>query len=135
MGAGATLGLVVGAVLIGGCFQPHVENGGFSCDPDDQPPCPSNFYCINGRCIDSPIGDVGDDGGVGGVADDSGAGSVGDDDLGAGHDLANAAHDLGHPPKDLTAPPPDQTPPPPPPPDFSVPPDLATGMCGVAGTR
>jgi hypothetical protein len=40
--------------LLPGCFNPEVTNGGFGCDPSDDPPCPSGFICVNQRCVDGP---------------------------------------------------------------------------------
>jgi hypothetical protein len=37
--------------LVSGCYGPQVTNGGFACDPNDNPACPSGFICIDNRCI------------------------------------------------------------------------------------
>ena len=52
-GALARLALVSCSLLtLGGCFQPKVVSGGFACNPDDSPPCPDGFICVDNRCID-----------------------------------------------------------------------------------
>jgi hypothetical protein len=119
---GLALLATVGPV-VAGCFGPHIENGAFACEPSDDPPCPTGFYCVNLRCVTS--------------ADDAPASEprdLGDDD-GVRHDLATGGSgdlasigDLAHGPEDLTVPPDLR-----PPPDLTPPPDLATGMCGHAG--
>ena len=43
--------LVLLALAQLGCFNPKVQNGGFACDPGDQPPCPAGFSCVNHRCV------------------------------------------------------------------------------------
>src|SRR6266404_2674328 len=40
--------------LVAGCFAPRIENGAFVCEPRDDPPCPSGFYCFNLRCVAGP---------------------------------------------------------------------------------
>jgi hypothetical protein len=35
----------------GGCFQPKVVSGGFACNPDDSPSCPSGYLCLDNRCV------------------------------------------------------------------------------------
>ncbi len=39
-------------LLVAGCFSPAVQNGGFACNPSDNPPCPAGFICVGNRCID-----------------------------------------------------------------------------------
>jgi hypothetical protein len=34
-----------------GCFQPKVVSGGFACNPDDSPSCPSGYICVDNRCV------------------------------------------------------------------------------------
>lgn len=48
--------VLIGFALLTGCFNPHVKNGGFSCDPTPAPACPSGFYCVNHQCVDTPGG-------------------------------------------------------------------------------
>jgi hypothetical protein len=119
------LRMLVGVVLFVGCFQPTVSNGGFLCDPADDPPCPTGFYCVAGRCLDSPTGiaTAGDDlaGGVGGGGNDR--------DLGVSQDFAMPPGDLAQSLPDLAQRPPDLAQPR----DLASGPDLATGMCGHAG--
>lgn len=43
--------LVLLALVHLGCFDPKIANGGFTCDPADDPPCPSGFSCVGHRCI------------------------------------------------------------------------------------
>jgi hypothetical protein len=108
--------------LVAGCWGPDIQSGAFACEPGDDPPCPTGFYCVNQRCVDNAADllpsephDLGDDPGMGHDLSASGG-----DLLGGG--------DLAHGPQDLTVPP-DLTPPL----DLASPPDLATGMCGHAG--
>jgi len=109
------LRMLVGVVLVTGCFQPHVKNGGFACEPTDDPPCPSGFYCVRGSCVDTPP-DIGTSGGG---------------DLGGASDLAGSSTDFATTIRDLAQSWPDLTKSPPP--DLAPAPDLATGMCGHAG--
>jgi hypothetical protein len=44
--------LLFGLLPFGGCYQPKVLSGGFSCDPNDRPACPSGFICVENRCVD-----------------------------------------------------------------------------------
>jgi hypothetical protein len=46
----------VGAMLTVGCYSPNVPSGGFTCQPSDNPPCPTGFSCVNGLCVDHPGG-------------------------------------------------------------------------------
>jgi hypothetical protein len=117
----ATLRGTALSLLLVGCFRPDIKNGAFTCEPSDEPACPSGFYCVHGRCVDAPGGDDGS------VTDDLGmheGGVVGD--LASGRDLADDDPDLLVPdlltPRDLLTPP-----------DLATKPDLATGMCGHAG--
>ena len=105
--------------FVAGCFGPRIESGAFACEPADDPPYPSGFFCADGRCVTSAAArdasvprDLGD-GDDAGPARDLSAKSG---DLARGGDLAQGAQDLAAP-RDLAAPP-----------------DLATGMCGHAGT-
>ena len=34
-----------------GCFDPKVVSGGFVCNPDDSPACPSGYICVDNRCV------------------------------------------------------------------------------------
>ena len=94
-------------LTIVGCFGPHIESGAFACDPHDDPPCPSGFYCFDERCV-ANAADV----------RSSEPRDLGDD-AGPRHDLATRDLAAGG---DLE-----------PPPDLTPPADLATGMCGHAG--
>jgi hypothetical protein len=38
-------------VLLSGCFDPQIKQGGFTCHPPDHPQCPSGFQCVNGLCV------------------------------------------------------------------------------------
>jgi hypothetical protein len=111
------------SLLLVGCFRPDIKNGAFVCEPSDDPPCPSGFYCVHGRCVDAPGSDDAS------VAHDLGmqeAGAVEDlaDDLASGRDLADDDVDLWSP-RDLLTPR-----------DLATPPDLSTKTdmaCGHAG--
>jgi len=118
-------------LTIVGCFAPRIESGAFACDPHDDPPCPSGFYCFDERCVanaadvrSSDPRDLGDDAGL--------SHDLATRDLAAGGDLASGGQlhggDLAHAPGDLTVPADLK-----PPPDLTPPADLATGMCGHAG--
>jgi hypothetical protein len=128
------LRVLVGVLLLAGCYQPRVKNGGFSCKPTDDPACPVGFHCVDGWCLDHP-----------GTIDPTGDLSLwsGDEhDLAVGHeppdDLASATpRDFTmKPPPDLAKQPPDLSPPRDmaQPRDLTPPPDIATGMCAHAGT-
>jgi hypothetical protein len=113
--------------LVAGCFGPHIESGAFACEPQDDPPCPSGFFCFHERCVTNAASLPGDLGSDAGMSQDLAAGggdlATGGGDLATsgGGDLAHAPPDLAMP-RDLTVPP-----------DLTPPPDLATGMCGHAG--
>jgi hypothetical protein len=110
-------------LLFAGCFGPQIASGAFGCDPQDDPPCPNGFFCVDERCVS--VSDSAGDGGAHGS--DGAAGAV--DAAGAAEDLSVApGGDLLQAPFDLTARPDLR-----PPPDLSPPLDLATGMCGHAG--
>ena len=55
---------VVLLLTFGGCFNPHIESGGFVCDPTQTPACPSGFICVNDRCVNETS--AGGSGGGGG---------------------------------------------------------------------
>jgi hypothetical protein len=105
-------------LLFAGCFGPQIASGAFICEPQDDPPCPTGFYCFDKRCVNKAA----DVGVTEGAAHDLG-------DAGAAGDLTVAGGDLRQPPSDLTVPADLR-----PPPDLAPPADLATGMCGHAGT-
>jgi hypothetical protein len=42
------------ALVVAGCFNPKVMNGGFACSETDDPPCPAGYYCIDRLCVDDP---------------------------------------------------------------------------------
>jgi hypothetical protein len=130
--------MLVGMVLAAGCFDPNVKNGGYTCKPTDVPACPIGYFCFEGRCLDAVTADasahpdperrdlsVGQDrsdlaqqGGVVrdlAVAQADLTGVVIVYDLAMApphHDMAQPHHDMAHAPG----------------------PDMATGMCGHAGT-
>jgi hypothetical protein len=37
--------------LAAGCFDPKVVSGGFACNPDDNPSCPTGYLCVDNRCV------------------------------------------------------------------------------------
>jgi hypothetical protein len=45
--------LVAALALFGGCYNPSIKNGGFTCSPGDNPPvCPDGFHCDStGSCV------------------------------------------------------------------------------------
>lgn len=43
--------LVLLALAQFGCFDPQVQNGGFACNPGDEPACPAGLRCVANRCI------------------------------------------------------------------------------------
>ncbi|HEY2745400.1 MAG TPA: hypothetical protein VGL86_12275 [Polyangia bacterium] len=47
----ALLALLGSLLFIGGCYHPKVVSGGFVCDPDDNPACPTGFICVDNRCV------------------------------------------------------------------------------------
>jgi hypothetical protein len=106
-------------LLFAGCFGPQIASGAFTCEPSDDPPCPTGFDCVDNRCVSSSA----DVGVTAGAEHDLG------DDAGAAGDLTVATGDLRQPPFDLTVPRDLR-----PPPDLAPAADLATGMCGHAGT-
>jgi hypothetical protein len=131
------LRVLVGVLLLAGCYQPRVKNGGFTCKPTDDPACPVGYYCVDGWCLDHPAaihatGDLGlrsSDG-----SNEHDLSSNGDPrDLAGGtqdpEDLAKAPRDLAQSPPDLS-PPRDMAHPR----DLTPPADIATGMCAHAGT-
>jgi hypothetical protein len=107
-------------LLVAGCFGPQIASGAFTCEPQDDPPCPTGFHCIDNRCVGSSA-DLGP--GAMSIADAATA-----DDAGAITDLAAGSGDLLHAPSDLTVPRDLRLPA-----DLAPPPDLATGVCGHAG--
>jgi len=42
---------LLSASLLAGCFSPKVVSGGFACNPDDVPACPSGYICVDNRCV------------------------------------------------------------------------------------
>ncbi len=51
--APARLALLSASLLTAsGCFSPKVVSGGFACNPNDVPSCPSGYICIDNRCVD-----------------------------------------------------------------------------------
>ena len=104
-------------LLVAGCFGPLIGSGAFRCDPQDDPPCPTGFFCVDNRCVSGAA-----------EVDQAAPLDLGSD-AGTVEDLAVAGGDLAHAPSDLTAPR-DLLPPP----DLTPPPDLVTGVCGHAGS-
>jgi hypothetical protein len=93
-----TAALVVCAVAqLAGCFNPTVEDGGFSCDPNDVPPCPTGLFCVGGICRKSPGGATGDLA-ISTTGDMAIAGAPADMSHAASSDMANGGgtctHDL-----------------------------------------
>lgn len=88
---------------VAGCFNPHVQSGGFACSMTDNPPCPAGYHCVDGLCLDhAAVPGAGVDmsgGGTGGNGADQGT------DGGAG-DMSMSAADLSMAPADLAQPPP-----------------------------
>lgn len=107
-------------LLVAGCFGPHIESGSFLCAPEDDPPCPTGFFCHENHCVDGATG-AGDAGTPADAAALLADAAALDDLTVPGGDLS-APPDLRTPPSDLATPR-----------DLTPPPDLATGMCGHAG--
>jgi hypothetical protein len=63
--------LLLGLASLPGCFNPHVESGGFSCDPSLSPSCPSGFHCVNNLCVDTTGGPTHETGDLSVLADGS----------------------------------------------------------------
>lgn len=103
-----TLATCALGLAVAGCFGPHIANGGFTCSPTDNPPCPSGFYCVDGLCLDHPAppGSGGNGTGGNGTGGDLATPAPEDLAMPATHDLASAPADMSMPP-DLTPPPPD----------------------------
>src|SRR5260370_39838879 len=56
---GMTRALVAAsAALVVGCFNPRIQNGGFSCKATDPSPCPAGFSCVAAKCVASSDGGV-----------------------------------------------------------------------------
>lgn len=85
-------------LAVSGCFNPHVNNGGFACSSTDPDPCPVGFYCVSGLCQDQPGG--GGNGGVGGNGNGSADMSIAS--LPGDMSSATAKHDLSMHPPDLS---------------------------------
>lgn len=45
----ATLLAIVSA--LGGCYDPMVVSGGFACDANNNPGCPTGYICVDNRCV------------------------------------------------------------------------------------
>ena len=103
--------------LAAGCYQPKLQNFGFSCDPQAFKPCPDGYFCRNGFCDDGSggtpppgtggngDGDMamsnggGGGGGGGGSAGGGGGGGGGQPDMAMPvQDMAMASPDLAQPP-------------------------------------
>jgi hypothetical protein len=82
------------SIMLAGCFNPNIKNGGFACDPTQSPACPSGFVCVNNRCMNA-VGASGDlglgNGGVGGNGGDSFDLSAAPDDLSRTHHMRDFA--------------------------------------------
>jgi hypothetical protein len=130
------LRMFVGVLFLAGCYQPSIRNGGFTCAPTDNPPCPEGFYCVGGVCVDTP-GYTYQDGGTGGNGDDDMASVAPPDDMAAVDPPVDMASkpppvDLAQMqiPPDLAKAPPDLAKAPP---DLASIPDLAGMACLHAG--
>jgi hypothetical protein len=104
--------MLVGVLFLAGCYQPSILNGGYTCSPTDQPPCPDGYYCVNGVCVDSPGYTYSGDTDMGpGDGDDMATTGGGDDDMatsgGDGDDMARPQpKDMAHAPVDMAKEPP-----------------------------
>ena len=104
---------VMAAFLVAGCFNPHIVDAGFQCDPSDPHPCPDGYFCRDYGagsflCTTSYVPAAGSpdlamsSGGGGGGG---GGGTSGDGDLAmpAGPaDMATLPPDLTPPPNNCT---------------------------------
>ncbi len=134
------LRVLVGVLLLAGCYQPRVKNGGFTCKPTDDPACPVGYYCVDGWCLDHP-GSIKPTGDLALWSSDGSHDLSGNSDP---HDLSGnedppdfaATKDMAKAPRDLAQSPPDLSPPRDmaQPRDLTPPADIATGMCAHAGT-
>jgi hypothetical protein len=101
------------ALLVAGCYSPKVVNSGFHCVETDNPACPDGQRCVAGFCTNA----------VGGAPPPVQPRDLAStpDDLASrpSDDLARSVSDMA---KDT------------PPPDLSMPPDLATAGCWATGT-
>jgi hypothetical protein len=90
--------------LLAGCYNPHIPNRGFRCDPAQVDACPDGFRCVDGRCdngldVTLPPPAAADLGG-------DLAGPTAPADLGAGDLSTSPGSDLSTPPSaDLASPP------------------------------
>ncbi|HEY2744700.1 MAG TPA: hypothetical protein VGL86_08760, partial [Polyangia bacterium] len=106
--------LVFAVLIAGGCFNPHIADEGFQCDPTQAEPCPTGQFCrsFSGAflCTTDPNastggpGDMATSSGGGGGA---GGGGVGGGGGGGDVDMATPAkpHDMAMLPPDMTPPP------------------------------
>ena len=74
-------------LLFAGCFGPQIASGAFGCDPQDDPPCPNGFFCVDERCVSDSVSD-----GAAGAVDAAGAAE--DLTVAPGGDLLPAPFDM-----------------------------------------
>jgi hypothetical protein len=48
--------LAASLLVAGGCFDPKVKSGGFTCSGPGDGECPAGYFCVGGFCLDSPNG-------------------------------------------------------------------------------
>ncbi len=82
--------LLFSVCAVTGCYNPHVQSGGFACAATDNPPCPSGFFCVSGLCVDHPSGG----GGGGAATGDMAMSTATDMSMAAGGDLAGVPADM-----------------------------------------
>jgi hypothetical protein len=101
------------SLLVAGCFNPQIADGGFVCDPAEAQPCPDGYYCrdLSGvfLCttnLAAPTGgdDMAMSSGGGGGGGGGGTSGGGDMAMPAGPpDMARQPPDLTPPPTNCTA--------------------------------
>jgi hypothetical protein len=52
------IGVAVAVLGVSGCYNPHIANGGYLCNTDFVPECPSGFHCENNLCVNGPVVDA-----------------------------------------------------------------------------
>jgi hypothetical protein len=104
-------GFVTAALLIAGCFNPHIVDAGFVCDPADPHPCPDGYFCRDygsGQflCTTSFVAPTGNADLAMSSGGGGGGGGGGDVDMAmpaGAQDLATLPPDLTPPPNNCTA--------------------------------